>query len=177
MLKAKSAEGKCKLKDLKSFLKKYKEPPASTSESESGSGGDGGGGGGVTVSGSDPVTRHFNLYSPDSGSEITEKSIKSTLEMVFQALFVTEPSAEKHFRTDSRSLAGQIAVGMIQMADTDKNGKLSIDEFKKFFKPKEKTPLEKLKENKKFKKWVRLKTMIKSLSEENMRGKMKASGT
>ena len=54
--------------------------------------------------------------------------------MVFQALFVTEPSSEKHFRTIP-DLAGQIAVGMIRMADTDKNGKLSIDEFKSFSSP------------------------------------------
>jgi len=152
-----------------------KEPPAVQSSTTSSGGG--GGGQGVSVAGSDPVTLHFNLYSPDSGSEITETSIKTTLEMVFQALFVTEPSCEKHFRTDSRSLAGQIATGMVQMADTDKNGKLNIEEFKKFFKPKDKSPLEKLKEDKRFKKWVRLKTMIKSLSETNMRGKMKASGT
>jgi len=174
-LKAKSADGKIKMKAVKAYLKPFSTPPATKSTNSSGGGG--GGGGNTPIEGSDDVTRHFNLYSPDQNGQLSPQSISKTLSMIFQALYTAEPACKTYFKRDFLDLAEQISVGMVDMADEDKNGLLSIDEFKKFFKPKEKTPMQKLKEEPRYYKWVRLKSMISSLSETNMRGKMKSSGS
>ncbi|EGZ25194.1 hypothetical protein PHYSODRAFT_479256 [Phytophthora sojae] len=81
----------------------------------------------------DKVMAAFSLFDTDGDGYITQQEMETYLASVFNVMYETTPATRRSIGIDAKALAHYTTMQAFQEADVNRNGKLSLEEFRAWY--------------------------------------------
>ncbi|EEY68199.1 uncharacterized protein PITG_04603 [Phytophthora infestans T30-4] len=81
----------------------------------------------------DKVMAAFSLFDTDSDGYITQQEMETYLASVFNVMYETTPASRQSIGVDAKTLAHYTTMQAFEDADVDRDGKLSLEEFRSWY--------------------------------------------